>query len=148
MHVSTRSGMTASVCKKALFSLLRNYGYDGWNLGLRHIMPTLLNLGMEETAILDQTHYDNILTYRLQTNNIKFNIRQFLPTFFNERFNDEKTRVETEAEDSDDDYTTKELLNGIGISVGHIKISYMDSEEELEVECPYLSNFFFIQKIQ
>ena len=86
MHVSTKSYETAAITKKALFSLLKNYGYS-WKFGLRHVVPTLLNLGMEESTILVQDNYDDMLRLsKPKTKGFDLKIEDVQPAFFKKRF--------------------------------------------------------------
>ena len=86
MHVSTRSYETAAITKKALFSLLKNYAYT-WKLGLRHLVPTLLNLGMEVSTILVQENYDDFLYLsKPKSTGHEFNIYDYMPKFFEKRW--------------------------------------------------------------
>lgn len=86
MHVSTKSYETAAITKKALFALLKNYGYS-WKFGLRHLVPTLLNLGMEESTILVQDNYDAMLELsKPKTKGFDLNIEDVQPAFFKKRF--------------------------------------------------------------
>ena len=90
MHVSTKSSEIAAITKKALFQLLKNYGYTGWKLGLKHLVPTFLNLGMEESTILNQDIYDEMLQdSRPKTEGYEFKIEGILPEFFTKRFQEQ-----------------------------------------------------------
>ena len=52
-HVSTQNLDTAEMTKKALFCMLRGpYEFREWKLSLTHILPALLNLGLQENSVL------------------------------------------------------------------------------------------------
>ena len=53
--------------KKALFDLLRNYGFTSFRLGLKHIFTCLLNLGFDEAVLLNEEHYKKALEDRINT---------------------------------------------------------------------------------
>ena len=55
--------------KKALFDLLRNYGFSQFKLKLKYIFPCLLNLGFNEKILLNEEHYLKALDDRM--NNVK-----------------------------------------------------------------------------
>ena len=55
--------------KKALFDLLRNYGFHSFKLRLKYIFPCLLNLGFNEKVLLNEAHYLKALEDRI--NNVK-----------------------------------------------------------------------------
>ena len=76
IHVSTTSKDTASISKKALFALIKNYDYT-WKFGLRHILPALLNLGIEESTIMDPNRYQEILSNCLEPKGLKFDIKKY-----------------------------------------------------------------------
>lgn len=112
--------MTAAILKKALFALLKNYCFQSWKLNLGHLIPTFLNLGINESTILDQEFYDKMLRYRLKKNDQTFDIENFLPHFFKQRFHDSQKIVnDCENESEVDEVELKE-----------IKSSYVDSEDE------------------
>ena len=51
--------------KKALFDLLRNYGFSSFKLRLKHIFPCLLNLGFNKKVLLNEDHYLKALDDRI-----------------------------------------------------------------------------------
>ena len=51
--------------KKALFDLLRNYGFSSFKLRLKHIFPCLLNLGFNKKVLLNEEHYLKALDDRI-----------------------------------------------------------------------------------
>ena len=53
--------------KKALFDLLRNYGFSSFKLRLKHLFPCFLNLGFNEKVLLNQEHYLKALNDRIST---------------------------------------------------------------------------------
>lgn len=130
-HVSTRSELTAATSKKSLFSLLKNYAFTGWKLGLRHIVPTMLNLGMEESAIMSQANYDTILGHRQDRNKISFSIDKVLPKFFVNRFEGLKDGIDSGNPDPDSETECPDdLIN----AMKNMKLSYIDSGDEENAE--------------
>ena len=83
-HVSTKSLNTAEITKKALFSGLKVAFKVHWRLGLRHIVPALLNLGMLELTVLNKAVW-TFMDYRIDKNGLKFDIQDHLPQFFKVR---------------------------------------------------------------
>ena len=51
--------------KKALFDLLRNYGFSSFKLRLKHLFPCLLNLGFNQKVLLNEEHYLKALDDRI-----------------------------------------------------------------------------------
>ena len=85
-HASTRSYETAAITKKALFSLLKNYSYT-WKLKLKHLVPTLLNLGMEASTILEQENYDDFLiNSKPREAGHKFAVYDHMPIWFRKKY--------------------------------------------------------------
>ena len=107
--------------------MLKTYNYDGWKFGLRHLVPTLLNLGMEETAILNQDFYvDKLLKERLERNDLRFNIQDFLPDFIKKRF-ETGGIINLSLDDADSEEEENPVQEEHKLSYLHI-----DSDEESE----------------
>jgi len=130
-HVSTKCSDTAAITKKALFSLLKNYAYE-YCFGLRHIIPALLNLGMEESTLIDPTiyymfykdeaQYEGFLGTYIDVNKLKgFDINSFKPKFLDQIIPNE-VNGNYEISDSEDDDLSETFQD--------IKLSYVDSDEE------------------
>ena len=121
-HVSTQNLETAEMTKRALFTMLRGpYDFWGWKFGLKHILPALLNLGLEESSVLnDETWNKRIMAYRLQELKKEFKIKDFLPQFFTDRFDKGKKPGDLHVDpDSDTDGEKYE-----------VKLSYLDSDND------------------
>ena len=106
IHVSTTSKDTASISKKALFSLIKNYDYP-WKFGLRHILPALLNLGMEESIFMDPNHYHEILSNCLEPKGLKLDFNKHFEKFELSGRISMHDDSDSEAEDEKNDETEK-----------------------------------------
>ena len=59
-HVSTQNLNTAEMTKKALFCMLRGpFEFREWKLSLKHILPALLNLGLQENSVKTNDTWNN-----------------------------------------------------------------------------------------
>ena len=124
-HLSTKCHTTSSIFKKSLFAMLKNYNYSGWKLGLGHLLAAFVNLGLKEASVLEQSYYTGMLQHRLSQTGIKFNIKDELPKFFQDR--EEELQASDENESADEDC----------IPVEDAKTSYvdeMDEKEEFELD--------------
>jgi len=122
-HASTRSYETAAITKKALFSLLKNYSYT-WKLKLKHLVPTLLNLGMEASTILEQENYDDFLiNSKPREAGHKFAVYDHMPIWFRKKYDQ---RAPTENENLVETDPDEDIIKG----AEELKLSYVGSEDE------------------
>lgn len=58
--------LSFQVCKKALFDMLKNYSYHSWSLSPDKVQAVLLNLGFNESVLLDNRHLAAAFHHRLK----------------------------------------------------------------------------------
>ena len=103
------------------------YEFREWKLSLTHILPALLNLGLQENSVLTNDIWNNqVMSYRLGKLKKKFDKDDFLPQFFKNRFNYPKRQGDYHVDPSSD--TDHEEYN--------IKLSYLDSDSADENDNP------------
>ncbi len=156
--VSTKSFNIAALFKQALMSLLKNYGYESWMLGIRHVLPSLLNLGMEVSVLLEASHMFYFLESRLKAMDPNYQGNQYpvkdkyFPEFFRKRYdNPDKIKQAVNgnsgannAPPEGDDSDSELMENDDPSSLAHTKIAYVDAVEEKDEDAdddqvaPYL----------